>query len=117
MGLFGRADRFARRKVHRCEDYRSSFHNSTISASDVPPHDDVSQYIAMVRFLAQAGFDPVIWAQDLQAAYRQYPVANPDECYVLVLTPDGRWRYTLRGYGFRIPLEQGDRYALWLVCS
>ena len=93
------------------------FHNSTISASDVPPHDDVSQYIAMVRFLAQAGFDPVIWAQDLQAAYRQYPVANPDECYVLVLTPDGLWRYALRGYGFRIPLEQGDRYALWLVCS
>ncbi|CAE7364819.1 Dnmt3b [Symbiodinium sp. CCMP2592] len=39
------------RKVRRCEDYRRSCHNDTISASDVPPHDDVSVYVAMVRYL------------------------------------------------------------------
>ncbi|CAE7943369.1 unnamed protein product, partial [Symbiodinium necroappetens] len=111
-----------RRKVRRCEDWRRSYHNSTVSAYDIPPHDDVSQYIAMVRYLAARGISPLIWAQDLEAAYRQYPVSDPNQCFVLLMTPQGPtlWRHYVMPFGATSSVFHFNKATdalLWLARS
>ena len=90
-----------RRKVRRCEGYRRSHHNSTIKALDVPAHDTVDTYVQLIRFLRGLGLRCTIWCQDLWAAYRQYPVARPDEAYVLLQLPHGPslWRHSVLPFG------------------
>ena len=110
------------RKIRRCEDYRRSFHNSTVFASDSPPHDDVGVYVAMIRFLADMGFSPHIWAQDLDSAYRQYPVENPDHCFVLLATPQGPtlWRHRVMPFGATASVFHFNKVTdalLWIARS
>eukprot|EP00439_Symbiodinium_sp_Y106_P028512 s5401_g3.t1 len=92
---------YGNRKVRRCEDYRRSFHNDTIEAFDVPPHDDISVYVSLVRHLATLGEFAMIWAQDLHSAYRQYPVESSSHCYVVVMTLAGAalWRHRVMPFG------------------
>lgn len=56
-------------------------HNSAIVAGDVPHHHTLSTFIALARSYADRGEPNLLWAQDLQGAYRQFPVARPDECF------------------------------------
>lgn len=76
-------------KVRRCEDFRRSGHNATVVAYDVPYHHDIRAFTALA--MAQSNFEapPKIWAQDLNGAYRHFPVQNPDDCYCVLLTPEG----------------------------
>ena len=78
-----------KQKVRRCEDYRRNFHNDKIEAFDIPPHDDIGVYVAMVRHLRANGDFAMIWAQDLHSAYRQYPAHSLSHCYEIVMTPAG----------------------------
>ena len=41
-------------KIRRCEDYRRSFHNSTIEAYDAVPHDDIQKYVELAQSLQPA---------------------------------------------------------------
>ena len=110
------------RKVRRCEDYRRSFHNDTIEAFDIPPHDDIGVYVAMVRHLHSEGHCALIWAQDLHSAYRQYPVQTPSHCYVIVMTPAGPtlWRHRVMPFGATASVFHFNKITdalLWLARS
>ena len=76
-------------KVRRCEDFRRSGHNSTVVASDVPHHHDIKTFVdlALTDFGTQEC--AMVWAQDLNGAYRQFPVRDPDDCYCVLMTPHG----------------------------
>ena len=76
-------------KVRRCEDFRRSGHNSTIVAHDVPHHHDIRAFTALALCQERADAPPKIWAQDLNGAYRQFPVQNPDDCFCVLMTPRG----------------------------
>ena len=76
------------KKVRRCEDYRRSFHNSTI-AVEVPAHDTIHTYIGVLQRLHAQGVPTEVWCQDLWAAYRQFPVREPNEAFTLLATPNG----------------------------
>ena len=109
-----------KRKVRRCEDYRRSFHNDTVEAFDTPPHDDISVYVSMIRHLRFTGRLAFIWAQDLESAYRQYPVAEPAHCYVVVMTPDGPtlWRHRVMPFGATASVFHFNKVTdalLWLA--
>ena len=77
------------RNIRRCEDYRRSFHNDTIEASDVPAQDTVDTYVHILRLFHQAGHATKLWCQDLWAAYRQFPLASPADSYTLLGAPSG----------------------------
>lgn len=76
-------------KIRRCEDFRRSGHNSTIEAHDVPCHHDITVFTEVALQNLHRGFRSSIWAQDLQGAYRQFPVRSPDDCFCVLMTPQG----------------------------
>ncbi|CAE7666505.1 rlmN1 [Symbiodinium sp. CCMP2592] len=83
------------KKVRRCEDYRRSFHNSTILAEDVPAHDTIQTYVGVLQALHNKG----LWA-----AYRQFPLRNPNEAFTLLAllaTPTGPtlWNHSVLPFG------------------
>eukprot|EP00438_Fugacium_kawagutii_P028772 Skav212378 [mRNA] locus=scaffold1983:157653:159377:+ [translate_table: standard] len=76
-------------KIRRCEDLRRSGHNSTIVASDVPHHHSVESFLAIARQYAEGHQTCLMWTQDLQGAYRQFPINCPDESFCAINTPSG----------------------------
>lgn len=76
-------------KIRRCEDLRRSGHNSTIVAHDVPYHHTIGTFAALARGYAIGGQTSSIWTQDLQGAYRQFPVELPNQCFCAIVVPDG----------------------------
>ena len=78
-----------RKKVRRCEDYRRSYHNSTISVGDRPEHDDIEIYVQALCQSHRLGMKSCLWCQDLADAYRSYPVRDPSHAYMLLGTPTG----------------------------
>ena len=89
------------RKVRRCEDYRRSGHNATISVRDIPAHDDIGKYVHILLRLHRAGFGSMVWCQDLWAAYRQFPIQRPSDAFALLLTPAGPtlWQHGVLPFG------------------
>eukprot|EP00438_Fugacium_kawagutii_P014457 Skav223504 [mRNA] locus=scaffold1160:147994:152414:- [translate_table: standard] len=81
-----------RLKVRRGEDWRRSHHNETVETFDTPPTHRPDTFAAIARWIHRHGGEPSIWGSDQEAAYRQLPVANPQETYVLLKIPGG---YTL----------------------
>ena len=90
-----------RKKVRRCEDYRRSHHNSTISAADKPPHDSVESYVRVLLAWAFLGIVAQVWCQDLMAAYRQYPVLAVAHAFMILQLPRGMtvWRHSVLPFG------------------
>ena len=76
-------------KIRRCEDYKRSGHNATVIAHTVPAHHDIHTFSDLARALPVGAGDPMVWAQDLAGAYRQFPVAKPEDTYCALLTPEG----------------------------
>eukprot|EP00435_Cladocopium_sp_Y103_P061850 s2532_g23.t1 len=76
-------------KVRRCEDFRRSGHNSTVVAHDVPHHHDIKAFTDLALTCLDNFLTAKVWAQDLNGAYRQFPVKDPDECFCVLLTPGG----------------------------
>jgi hypothetical protein len=60
-----------------------------VVASDVPHHHDIKTFVdlALTDFGTQEC--AMVWAQDLNGAYRQFPVRDPDDCYCVLMTPHG----------------------------
>ena len=77
-------------KIRRCEDFRRSSHNSTISVDDCPHHHDLDLYVRLLQRLKRYDSGtPLIWGQDLDAAYRQLPVRPDAYCYTLLVVDTG----------------------------
>lgn len=72
-------------KTRRCEDLRRSGHNSTGLVRDVPHHDDLDVFLKVAHTYAMAGSSCYAWSQDLAGAYRQFPIRNPNHCFVAIL--------------------------------
>ena len=94
-------------KIRRCEDYRRSFHNSTIEAYDSVPHDDIQKYVELARAYSQQSSLCKFWAQDLASAYRQFPVKHPEDCYTVLNTPSGPLLFRHRALPF------GSSASVW----
>ena len=94
-------------KIRRCEDYRRSFHNSTIEAYDSVPHDDIQKYVELARAYSQQSSLCKFWAQDLASAYRQFPVNCPEDCYTVLNTPSGPLLFRHRALPF------GSSASVW----
>ena len=76
-------------KVRRCEDFRRSGHNSTVTAFTTPHHHDVKTFCMLALASDTVNGPPQIWAQDLASAYRQFPVMDPNHCWCALNTPSG----------------------------
>ena len=74
-------------KTRRCEDFRRSGHNMTIKTGDTPHHHDVQTFAALARAYPDHSELPHVWAQDLNGAYRQFPVRDPCDCLCVLQTP------------------------------
>ena len=100
-------------KIRRCEDYRRSFHNSTIQVGDRPEHDDIEVYISVLRRAHARGLRPQIWCQDFSDAYRAYPVSDPCQAYLLLGTPAGPtlWRHRALPFGSTASVWHFNRIA------
>ena len=94
-------------KIRRCEDYRRSFHNSTIEAYDAVPHDDIQKYVELARAYSRQRSLCKFWAQDLASAYRQFPVKHPEHCYTVLNTPNGPLLFRHRALPF------GSSASVW----
>ena len=89
-------------KIRRCEDYRRSFHNSTIQVWDVPHHDTIDAYSRLALWWLEHGAEEVqIWAHDLDSAHRQLGVRQPQYAYVILHSPSGPmiFRHTAMCFG------------------
>ena len=101
-------------KVRRCEDFRRSYHNSLVEVADKPHHHDIQTYVDMIRHYHDLGFAcPTIWGQDLDAAYRQIPVAPDAMAFTVLITPWGPtlWRHTACPFGAAASVWSFNRFA------
>ena len=100
-------------KIRRCEDYRRSYHNSTIRAGDSPHHHSIEGYAELSRYWAQRCGSSLTWAHDLDAAYRQIPVKNPQMAFVALVTPMGPtlWRHNALCFGATASVWSFNRLA------
>ena len=76
-------------KVRRCEDFRRSGNNATVIAHDVPHHHDIKTFTDLALAQLKEGTTAMVWAEDLNGAYRQFPVRDPGDCYCVLMTPQG----------------------------
>ena len=76
-------------KIRRCEDYRRSGHNATVCTYDVPFHHGAQTYVEIYKSFYELGEDGAVWCQDLSAAYRQFAVDQPSDCYSILCCPQG----------------------------
>ena len=100
-------------KIRRCEDYRRSFHNSTVQVGDRPEHDDIEVYISALRRAQALGMRPQLWCQDFSDAYRAYPVLDPSHAYLLLGTARGPtlWRHRALPFGSTASVWHFNRIA------
>ena len=78
-------------KIRRGEDWRRSGHNSTCIMHDQPYHHTPDHFVSLgLAFLENNRSTPLrVWGHDHDGAYRQLPLHDPRQAYVLLLTPDG----------------------------
>ena len=76
-------------KIRRCEDFRRSFHNSTLQAEDVPTHHNIDSYVHLCKHFGRNNVPSELWTHDLDAAYRQFPVQDRSVAYTVLFTPAG----------------------------
>ena len=76
-------------KIRRCEDFKRSFHNSTLQATDVPTHHTVESYVHLCRHYGLHHTPSTLWTHDLDSAYRQFPVKEQSVAYTLLFLPEG----------------------------
>ena len=76
-------------KLRRGEDWRRSYHNSTILARDTPHHHTIDSYIALAMALGPAGTPLQLWGHDHEGAYRQLPLRHPDLAFLILFTSAG----------------------------
>ena len=88
-------------KVRRCEDFRRSHHNDLLLVKDTPNHHDISTHITMSWAFFQEQEQRTTWCQDLNSAYRQWPLRTPSDAFTLLICPFGAtlWRHNCLPFG------------------
>ena len=90
-------------KIRRGEDWRRSGHNSTCIMHDQPFHRTPDHFASLVMQTHQAHptADMHVWGHDHDGAYRQLPLDNPENAYVLLHTPQGPtlWSHNVLLFG------------------
>ena len=79
---------------------RRSGHNSTVMVRDTPHHDDLDVFIRVAHQYSLEGAETQSWSQDLAGAYRQFPVRNPNDCFVAINTPQGAFLFRHHAMAF-----------------
>lgn len=74
-------------KVRRCEDYKRSGRNLRVRTFDVPFHHGIQTYVELSKAFHEIGQQSMAWCQDLSAAYRQFAVADPNDCFSVLCCP------------------------------
>ena len=70
-------------KIRRADDWRRSYHNSTVFVRDSPPYAGPQTVLNLVQSAAEFG-GPILAGLDHDGAYRALPVREPEMCYVFV---------------------------------
>ncbi|CAE7455981.1 unnamed protein product, partial [Symbiodinium pilosum] len=90
-------------KIRRGEDWRRSGHNSTCIMHDQPFHHTPDHFASLVIQTHQTHptADMHVWGHDHDGAYRQLPLDNPENAYVLLHTPQGPtlWSHNVLLFG------------------
>lgn len=76
-------------KIRKCEDFKRSGHNSMMVAFDSPIHHGVDHYVQLCRWQSLQNHRPLLWAHDLDAAYRQLPIRDVEKTWTIICTPSG----------------------------
>ena len=79
-----------RPKIRRAEGWRQSGANRTVGVPDTPAYHDVEDFAklaAVIKRRVQGSLST--WGVDHDAAYRQLPVADPQQTYVILQMPSG----------------------------
>ena len=109
-------------KIRRGEDWRRSGHNSTCIMHDQPYHHTPDHFVSLgLAFLENNRSTPLrVWGHDHDGAYRQLPLNDPRQAYVLLLTPDGPtlWSHNVLLCGSAASVWSYNRFGDVLVaCS
>jgi hypothetical protein len=71
-------------KIRRCENFRCSFLNSTVCVHNCPHHDDLSVFVELIRAHFDLQIQAQAWAQDLDGAYRQFLLRDPEDGFCIL---------------------------------
>ena len=109
-------------KIRRGEDWRRSGHNATCIMHDQPYHHTPDHFVSLgLAFLENNRSTPLrVWGHDHDGAYRQLPLHDPRQAYVLLLTPDGPtlWSHNVLLFGSAASVWSYNRFGDVLVaCS
>ena len=109
-------------KVRRGEDWRRSGHNATCTMHDQPYHHTPDHFVSLgLAFLEEHRQRRLqVWGHDHDGAYRQLPLHDPREAYVLLLTPMGPtlWSHNVLLFGSAASVWSYNRFGDVLVaCS
>ena len=80
-------------KIRRGEDWRRGLQNMTVHVLDAPVNHRPITFVAIARAMAQEGKQSHVWGTDQEDAYRQLPVENPDDTWVVLFTPNETERH------------------------
>lgn len=88
-------------KIRRCEDFRRSHHNDLLQVWDTPHHHDIGSHISIAKAFNDLGHPCSTWCQDLNSAYRQFPLKCPSHAYTLLICPFGAtlWKHHCLAFG------------------
>ena len=90
-------------KIRRGEDWRRSGHNATCIMHDQPYHRTPDHFAALAIRSHQHHPDQLlhVWGHDHDGAYRQLPLDQPEQAYVLLHTPEGPtlWSHNVLLFG------------------
>ena len=100
-------------KVRRAEDWRRSGANATVGVPDSPAYHDITAFVTLARAIraeVSSGDALELWGLDHEAAYRQFPVEEPSDTWVILSTPAGPtlWRHNV--------LMFGSTASVWSYC-
>ena len=90
-------------KIRRAEDWRRSGHNSTCTMRDQPSHHTLDHFasLALLDHTMWPHHGIHVWGHDHDGAYRQLPLDDPRQAYVLLITPSGPtlWSHNVLRFG------------------
>ena len=88
-------------KTRRCEDFQRSHHNDLLQVWDTPHHHDISTHISVANAFYRMGQQCSTWCQDLNSAYRQFPLRTPSHAFTLLICPFGAtlWKHHCLAFG------------------
>ena len=109
-------------KIRRGEGWRRSGHSDTCTMHDQPCHRTPDHFVSLGLAFLEGSFSEelAVWGHDHDGAYRQLPLDDPRQAYVLLLTPEGPtlWSHNVLLFGSAASVWSYNRFGDVLVaCS